>query len=269
MKFKEYVQNRERKRIISLLGEHGIRLGSEQVETLLEAGWLSGTAGRIGKAALLASLPLSMSANWADHQPKPYHFSGDRMMANQQHVEDEGADEAYRDAGGPEFKDADGEKFLNFKKTPRHAEILRRAGLPGNYIPSALRQFVYGAEISTAEELYEVSAEIKGEIQRRFGRDSSVEIIQSKDAVTGGAVLMIRANGVIMAMNEQDAARRAEIVMKEIARDKGFEVDGFKDLHRPDTEVKPAPRSTVDFATESAGRPHGFSVQFKLIPRRK
>lgn len=191
------------------------------------------------------------------------------MMANRQRMDDEAADRAYRDAGGPEFKDTDGDEFLRFLKTPRHREALRRAGLPSNYIPSALRHFVYGTQLSVVDEFHEVSVEIKGEIQKRFGKDSFVRVVQSKDAVTGGSILMVRADGVVMAMNEQDAARRAEIVMREIARSKGFEVEGFEDLHAPDVEVKKAPRSTADFAAESAGAPHRFSVRFKLVPGRK
>jgi hypothetical protein len=267
--FKEYALNREREEIIALLGEHGIDLKPEQVEMILEAGWLSGAKSKLGKAALLASMPFAMSANWANNQPQPYHFSGERMMANQQRTTDDAADKAYTDAGGPEFRDADSEKFLKFRKTPQHAEILKKAGLPSSFIPSSLRHFAYGTQVSTAEEFNKMRAEIKGEIQKRFGRDSFVSIVQSKDTVTGGAVLLVRANGVVMAMNEQDAVHRAEIVMKEIARDKGFEVEGFKDMHKPDVDVKLAPRSTVDFAAESAGTPHMFSVQFKLVPRRK
>lgn len=269
MRFGEYARNRERMEIVSLLEGNGIRLGMAQIEVLLEAGWLSGAAGKVGRAALLASLPLSMSANWADHQPKPYHFSGSRFMANQQHMDDEAADKAYVDAGGPDFEETDGKDFLAFKKTPKHARILKTAGLPSDYIPSKIRNFLYGMEISATSELGEESVDIKGEIQRRFGRESFVEIIQSKDAVTGGAVLLVSANGVVMAMNAQDAARRAEVVMREMAREKGFEVRDFKDLNDRNVVVNPAPRSTVDFATESAESPHRFSVQFKLIPRRR
>lgn len=64
MRFVDYARNRERRQIVALLEGAGIGLGEDQIDALLEAGWLSKAAGKVGRAALLASLPLSMSANW-------------------------------------------------------------------------------------------------------------------------------------------------------------------------------------------------------------
>lgn len=267
MKFKEYKRKRETEEIATLMAENGMELTPEQIEILLEAGWMSRARKGAGKAALLASMPLMMSANWADYQPKPYHFSGDRIMANQQQMQDEEADKAYINAGGPKFSDRDSESFAKFRSDPRHAEILKRAGLPDSYIPSSVRQFAYGTKITTKEEIRQEEAVIKSEIQKRFGRDSFVEVIQSKDIKTGGAVLLVKAQGIVMAMDEHDAARRAEVIIREMARDKGFKVDEFKDLHKADMKVKPAPRSTVDYTAENAGQPFRFSVQFRIVKR--
>lgn len=269
MKFNDYYLQRDKKEIETILGEYGITLSKEQIEILVESNWLSRTRKGLGKAALLASLPFAMSANWADHQPKPYHFHGDRLMANQQQFNDEASDKAYIEAGGPRFTDRDAEKFLKFRSTPEHNKVLKRAGLPADYIPSPVRQFVYGVEISSAEEMSETKATIEGEVKKHFGRDSFVSIVQSRDAVTGGSVLWVRIQGVVVAMNEQDAVKRAEVIITEIARNKGFEVQDFKDMHKPDIEVKQASRSTIDYAAESTAVPYRFIVGFKMVPVKK
>lgn len=267
MNFREYEGKRERIEIKELMEEHGIRLTEEQINVLLEAGWMSNAKKGLGKAAIMATLPFAMSANWANHQPKPYHFQGEKFSVNQQHLDDEAADKAYVDAGGPNFKDRESEEFARFQSTPQHAEILKRAGLPRDYIPTSVRQFAYGTRISTAEESYEESAVIKDAIQRRFGRDSFVSIVRSQDAKTGGAVLLARVSGTVVAMNEQDAIQKAQTIISEIVKDKGFDIQGFKDLDR-DVEVKQASRSTIDYAAEAAGTPIRFKVEFKLVKRR-
>lgn len=271
MKFSEYATEREKAEIVSLLAEHGISPTEEQVQTLLEAGWLSRAKSGLAKGALLASLPLAMSANWANHQPQPYHFQGDRLMANHQRFQDEAADKAYVDAGGPEYKQTaeDAEAFLKFRSTPQHREALKRAGLPGNYIPSPVRSFVYGDKISAVDSMTEESVRsVENGIKKAFGRDSFVSISQSEDTVTGGKIILVSAKGVVMAMNEQDAVRRAEVIIREIAKNEGFDVQEFKDMHAPDIDVRLAPRSTVDLSAEAAGRPFGFNVKFKMVAKR-
>jgi hypothetical protein len=212
----------------------------------------------------------SMFAPQKDVQPQPYNFQSQRLMVNQQSENDKEADKAYINAGGPEYQQTvrDAQEFAKFQTTPQHKEILKRAGLPSNYIPTSVRSFAYGEKISTVERLDQESATVlQNKIQKSFGRDSFVRIVSSEDTVTGGKQILVDITGTVMALDQTDAIARAKTVIEQIAQSEGYSLDGFKDLSSSsdDTTVTRAPRSTIDYVQESNGRPIRFKVRVRLV----
>jgi len=276
MKFNEYARSREKQELISFLEEHGVDMEGLDLDQLVEAGWLAnakkGLVGRTARnLALAASIPAMMSANYKDQTPQPYQFQTDKLVANKQHDADEKADQAYIAAGGKKYEqtDTDAHEFVDFSKTPQHAEILKRAGLPRDYMPTNISNFVYGSRISTVSEISEEAGTIiQGEVKKVFGRDSYLRIVSSENVKTGGTQMLVEITGTVVATDKQDALRRAETIITQIVKKNGYEVEGFRDLTGDSTEVQPAPRSTMDYATEAAGQPIRFKLQVQILVRK-
>lgn len=268
-KFIHYAREKEKNEIIVFLKEHQIQLSDDEIQFLLEAGWWDKTKKALRTGALLATLPATMSAAYKDTTPQPYHFQTSRLHANAQHDADLDADERYYAAGGHKFKQTleDAEYFVDkFMHTPQHKIALQKAGLPSNYMPTPLRNFVHGQKISTASESHQESLRvIEGEVKKKFGRDSHVMLVGSEDVVTGGKTILVQIDGIVVATDKQDALRRAETIIQQIAEEKGFSLQGFKDNDK-EIEVQNAPRSTIDLAAESTKVPIKFSVlvRFKI-----
>jgi hypothetical protein len=277
MKFSEYANKKEQKELLEFLVKNNVDLSEVNINILLESGWWDATKRGLRTGALLATMPAISGANWTPPKelpnPRPYHFSAEKFVNNQQGMKDEKADKAYINAGGPEFKQTleDAEKYVKFKKTPENQEILKRAGLPSNYIPSSIRSFVYGDIISTASEYSQETANvIQGEIKKHFGREMSARFVRSEDSVTGGTRILIDIVGTVMAFDENDAIKRVETVVREIAKDRGFSLDGFQDINKHHgIEVRPASRSTIDFVQKenSGARPIKIAVRVTFLVR--
>lgn len=276
MRFSEYAFKKDELELVNFLTENGIELETVNIKFLIESGWWDKTKQGLKRGlrtgALLAAMPAISGANWMPPQelpnPQPYRFSVDRLMDNEQSVKDQAADKAYVDAGGPEFKQTlkDAEEFAKFQRTPQHKEILKRAGLPNNYIPSPVRSFAYGDKVSTAESYTKEAVEvIQNGVRKHFGRDSFVRFVKSEDSVTGGSVILLDVTGTVMAFDEADAVKRVEMIIGEIAKDNGYDLAGFQNMSKHHgINVKPAPRSTIDYVQESAGRPIRFTVRIKI-----
>lgn len=272
--FKEYVAKQELKNLSKFLLENNVSFNDEDLNYLIESDWWNRTKKSIGRgartAALLSTLPATMSANWKDANPQPYAFTGERMYVNQQHDQDQESDKKYVAAGGQEFKQTleDAQFFTNeYRHSPQHKMALQKAGLPSNYIPSVIRQFIFGEKIATNDELAQTSVTVmEQEVKRKFGRDSFVSLVSSEDVVTGGKQVLVRIEGTVVAMDQQDAERRVEVIIREIAKDKGFNVTGFR-ADSKETTIRSAPRSTMDFAAESTGIPVRFKVLVKFIAK--
>jgi hypothetical protein len=266
-KFVNYAREKQIEELVNFLKENQIEFSNEDIDILIEAAWLDRAKKALKTGALLATLPATMSAAYQDTTPKPYHFQTSGIHANQQHDADMDADERYNAAGGPKFKQTleDAENFVqNFRHTPQHKMALQKAGLPSNYMPTALRSFVYGDKIGTADEFYQTGLTVvEGEVKKKFGKESSVHLIGSEDSVTGGKIILVQIDGIVVATDKQDAIRRAEIIIRQIAEDKGFSLEGFKSNDK-EIEVQNAPRSTMDLAAESTKMPMKFSVVVKL-----
>lgn len=272
-KFSDYAKEKDKKELIAFLEKHEIAYTDKDIQVLLEAGWLNSVGRGLRTGALLAAMPAISGANWMPPKelpnPQPYHFSAEKLMDNQQKQQDQEADKAYIAAGGPEFRQTleDAQEFSKFRSTSQHQQILKKAGLPNNYIPSSVRHFAYGEKISTAEEFSEVAVTVmQNEITKHFGRDMSVRFVGSEDTVTGGKTILVDIVGVVMAFDENDAIKRVETVVREIAKNKGYDLTGFQsasDHHG--IEVRPASRSTIDFVQkENAAQPIKVSVRIKL-----
>jgi hypothetical protein len=270
MRFKDYNRAKELKELAAFLKEQNIEFNDNDLNILLEAGWWDGAKKAMRTGALLGASVAAMAPNWKDQSAKPYSFSGSKMYVNQQHDADRDADERYVAAGGRKFNQTleDSQSFLKYRNTPEHKMALQKAGLPRNYIPTVLRNFVYGEKISASSEVSEQHVRtIEGEVKRVFGKDSFVNIVSAEDTVTGGKQILVRITGTVIALDENDAVKRAENVIRQIAKDKGYDITGFRD-ERPDNkdiEVKQAPRGTMDYTAESAGRPTKFSVLVKFL----
>ena len=281
MKFQDYLKSREKQELISFLEEHGVDMEGLDLDQLVEEGWLDnakkglvGRAKKIGTAAALAAaVPGMMSANYGgqQQQPQPYHFQSQKMMVNKQQDDDERADRSYVSAGGKDYSqtNADVKDFVDQSKTPRHAEVLKKAGLPKNYMPTPVSNFTYGSKVSSVEEISnEAGTVIQGEVKKRFGRDAQVRIISLQNAKTGGAQMLVEIDGTVVATDKQDAIKRVGAIVAQIVKDRGYEMNGFRDMEGNSTEVRPAPRSTIDYAAEAAGQPIRFKVQVQIIVRK-
>jgi hypothetical protein len=267
MKFTDYAREKDIEQLVRFLRENEIEFSDQDLQMLLETDWWNGLKKAARTGALLATLPATMSAAYKDTTPKPYHFQTSGIHANQQHDADMDADERYHAAGGPRFKQTleDAERFVqDFMHTPQHKMALQKAGLPSNYMPTPLRSFVYGDKIGTADEFYQTGLTvIEGEVKKKFGKESHVHLIGSEDSVTGGKIILVQIDGIVVATDKQDAIRRAEIIIRQIAEDKGFSLEGFKSNDK-EIDVQNAPRSTMDLAAESTKMPMKFSVVVKL-----
>lgn len=274
MKFSEYALEKDKNELINFLLENNINIEDVNIENLIESGWWDKTKQGIKRGlrtgALLAAMPAISGANWTPPtqlpNPQPYAFSADKLMINQQGKKDEEADKAYINAGGPEFKQTieDAEQFAKFRNTPQHKEILKKAGLPANYIPTTVRSFAYGQRIQTNEELsQEAASVVQNDIRKHFGRDSFVRLIGSEDTVTGGKLILLDVTGTVMAFDQNDAAKRVEMIVREIAKDRGYDLKGFEDLNS-DINVKPAKRSTIDYVQENTNQPIKFKIRIRL-----
>lgn len=188
-----------------------------------------------------------------DNQPQPYKYTVQRSYENQDFTKARQDDKNYIAAGGPRFEGSvdDAKEFINFKNSKEHKNILKKAGLNDNYIPSSIKEFVFGSEISSVHKNYDMSGRIedfKTGIVKGLGRESSVEIIKSKNLKDGGAFISANISGVIMAMDQKDAERRLESQIENIIRANGFELNGMSvRVHREFTHVEPAQRSTIDY----------------------
>lgn len=273
--FNEYAFEKDKKELVEFLIENQININQLDIKLIIESGWWDrnkqGLKRGMQKAALLAAMPGMMGSMFSQPkdmpQPKPYHFQSQRLMINQQSENDDQADKAYINAGGPEYKQTleDAQEFAKFQKTPEHKQILSKAGLPSNYIPGVVRKFAYGEKISTFEKLSQESATVlQNKIQKQFGRDSSVRIISAEDAVTGGTQILLEVDGIVMGLDESDALSRVKTIIEQIAKSEGYSLEGFKVLSN-DTAVAKAPRSTIDYVPENNGRPIRFKVRVKLI----
>ena len=277
MKFHEYAYEKDKKELVSFLIENQIDINKVDIDFIIESGWWDrnkqGLKRGLQKGALLAAMPGMMGSMFApqkDVQPQPYNFQSQKLMVNQQSEKDTEADKAYTNAGGPEYKQTvrDAQEFAKFQKTPQHKEILKRAGLPSNYIPTPIRNFAYGVEISTFEKLdQKIATVLQNKIQKSFGRDSFVSIISSEDTQTGGKQILVEITGTVMALDQTDALARAKTVIEQIAQSEGYSLEGFKDFSSSsdDTTVARAPRSTIDYVQESNGRPIRFKVRVRLV----
>lgn len=274
MKFNEYFAEKEKNELIAFLKEHNIEFTNEEIQVLLEAGWWDSTKKALRTGALVGASVAAMAPNWKDTTAKPYAFTGGKMYVNQQKDMDEDADKKYIDAGGHEFRQTleDAEYFVHkYMKSPQHKMALQKAGLPSNYMPTVLRSFVYGDKIGAYDEFRQEEVTIiENEVKKSFGRDSSVHLVSSEDTVTGGKTILVNIKGVVVAQDKQDAIKRAATIIKEIAKAKGFDVTGFRSLNtdEQDIDVRPAPRSTMDFATEAVGQPIRFNIMVKFLVRK-
>jgi hypothetical protein len=276
MKFSEYAREKEQKKLIEFLIENNVDLSEVDIVALIESGWWDSAKRGLRTGALLAAMPAISGANWSSEElpnPQPYSFSTIKLMDNEQSVKDQQADNSYIAAGGRAYKQTleDAKEYYEFQKTKENQEILKKAGLPSNYIPSNIRHFVYGQNISTFEELSETAVTvIQDEVRKHFGRDMFVRFVKSEDSVTGGAVILLDIEGTVMAFDENDAVKRVEVVVREIAKNKGYSLVGFQDLSKHnDTAIKPAHRSTIDFVQqESAGKPIKVKVRMKMMVSR-
>lgn len=274
MKFNEYFAEKEKNELIAFLKEHNIEFTNEEIQVLLEAGWWDSTKKALRTGALVGASVAAMAPNWKDTSAKPYDFTASKMYVNQQKDMDQDADKKYIAAGGYEFKQTleDAEYFVHkYKKSSQHKIALQKAGLPSNYMPTVLRSFIHGDIISTAEESRQEEVTIiENEVKKKFGRDSFVQLVSSEDSVTGGKTVLVRISGIVVAQDKQDAIRRASVIIKEIAKEKGFDVAGFRslDTDEQDIDVRLAPRSTMDFAAESAGQPIRFNIMVKFLVRK-
>lgn len=274
MKFNEYFTAKEKNELIAFLKEHNIEFTNEEIRVLLEAGWWDKTKKALRTGALVGASVAAMAPNWKDTTAKPYHFGGSRLYVNQQKDADEDADKRYIAAGGHEFKQTleDAEYFVHeYMKSPQHKMALQKAGLPSNYMPSVLRSFIHGDKIGSYEEFRQEEVTIiENEVKKKFGRDSSVRLVSSEDTVTGGKTILVNIEGVVVAQDEQDAIRRASVIIQEIAKEKGFDVTGFRSLNtdQEDISVAQAPRSAMDFAAEAAGQPIRFNIMVRFLVRK-
>jgi hypothetical protein len=273
MKFNNYLAEKEKNELIAFLKEHDIEFTNEEIKVLLEAGWWDSTKKALRTGALVGASVAAMAPNWKDTTAKPYDFNASKMYVNQQKDMDDSADKKYIAAGGHEFKQTleDAEYFVKNRNSPQHKMALQKAGLPSNYIPTVLRSFVYGDEISAYDEFRQEEVTIiENEVKKKFGRDSSVHLVSSEDAVTGGKTILVRISGVVVATDEQDAVRRASVVIQEIAKEKGYDVAGFRslDTDEQDISVRQAPRSAMDFTAEAAGQPIRFNIMVKFLVRK-
>lgn len=276
MRFSEYAFQKDKKELIEFLIENNVNQKNINLEYLIESGWWDRTKQGIkkglAKGALLAAMPGMMGNMYTQPQelpnPKPFNFLSQKLMDNEQNQKDQMDDKAYINAGGPEFEQTlkDTERFLKFKSTPQHQEILRKAGFSNDYIPSPLRHFAYGQKVSTVTSSHKESMNIiQGEIKKRFGRDCFVEIVSTKDTVTGGQEILLDVSGIVMAFDQNDAIKRVEAIVREIAKDQGYNLAGFKEAGLTSTDVSPAPRSTIDYVQENSGQPIRFSVRIRLL----
>lgn len=266
MRFKDYAREKDIEQLTNFLKENEVEFSDEDIQILLETDWWNGIKKAARTGALLATLPATMSASYKDTTPQPYRFQTSGLYANQQHDADMDADERYYAAGGHKFKQTleDAKYFVHdFMHTPQHKMALQKAGLPNDYMPTPIRSFVYGEKIGSVEELHKQGFKVvEGEVKKKFGKDSHVRLVGSEDTVTGGKVILVQIDGIVVATDKQDAVRRAEIIIQQIAKDKGFSLEGFKS--NEEIEVQHAPRSTIDLAAESTKMPIKFSVIVKL-----
>lgn len=272
-KFNDYFAEKEKSELVAFLKEHNIEFTHEDIQVLLEAGWWDGAKKALRTGALVGASVAAMAPNWKDTSAKPYYFGGSRLYVNQQNDMDEDADKKYIAAGGHEFKQTleDAEYFAKNRNSPQHKMALQKAGLPSNYIPTVLRSFVYGNKIGAYDEFRQEEVTIiENEVKKSFGRDSSVHLVSSEDTVTGGKTILVNIEGVVVAQDKQDAIKRAATIIKEIAKAKGYDVTGFRSLNtdEQDIDVRPAPRSTMDFATEAVGHPIKFNIMVKFLVRK-
>jgi hypothetical protein len=272
MKFSEYVEKKDQKQLIEFLTKNNVDLSKVDIQILIESGWWDAAKKGLRTGALLAAMPAISGANWMPPNelpnPQPYKFSAEKLVDNKQSIEDREADKAYINAGGPKFQKTPeaAEQFLKFRSTPQHKEILKRAGLPSNYMPSTIRHFAYGQKISTVEELSQEEVNImQGEMRKHFGREMFVRLVGAEDTVTGGKTILIDITGTVMALNENDAIKRVEIVVREIAKDRGYNLKNFEDLSKHHgIEVKQAPRSTIDFVQQENSGSQPIKVKVRI-----
>jgi hypothetical protein len=276
--FNEYAFEKDKKELLDFLIENKINIDQLDIKLIIESGWWDRNKQNLKKgmqkAALLAAMPGMMGNMFSQPkempQAQPYRFQSQRLMINQQAENDDQADKAYVNAGGPEYKQTleDAQEFAKFQTTPQHKQILSKAGLPSNYIPGTVRKFAYGEKISTISKLNQESATvIQNKIQKQFGRDSFVEIVSVEDTVTGGKQILLEINGIVMGLDESDAISRAKTIIEQIAKSEGYSLEGFKDMSKSsnDTTVSRAQRSTIDYVPENNGKPIRFKVRVKLI----
>ena len=216
-----------------------------------------------------------------DKQPQPYTYSIQRSYEDELSIKAKQDDKKYLAAGGPRFEGSvpGANQFVKFRKSGAHRDIIEKAGLDADYIPSNVKEFVFGSKIQSVHKHSETSGRIedfKSGVVKTLGRDSFVEIIKSEKLKNGGSFISANISGVIMAMDQQDAERRVESQIENIIRANGFDLNGMSvKVYREFKHVEPAPRSTIDYTqarewyTESNGVnkfKYNVSVSFTIKP---
>lgn len=203
-----------------------------------------------------------------DVQPAPYTYNVQRSYGDAKSVKQQEDDKKYIAVGGLEYEGSieDAEHFTSIRKTKNHQELLKKAGLDRNYIPSTIKKFVFGTDISSVHGHSNMSGKItdfKSGIVKKLGRDSFVDIIKQETLKDGGTIISANISGIIMAMNQKDAEARVESQIKQVIEANGFNLgDMSVRVNREFQSIEPAPRSTIDYTKEWFKESNGVS-QFK------
>ena len=268
MKFTEYVRKQQLREVRMVMRSAGFDPSDYDLDSMTEA-----DLKKILAAGALAAAPFISGAKHSEKPPEPakpytYHYSP--IFHDAQKESDLRADKDYIKFGGKKYEGGvkEAQDFIKFRKTKDHRDILRKAGLPDDYVPTPIRSFVYGADVSSKTVVDTVEAQLLDkDIKRHFGRDSFVQISRSVDVVTGGTTTIATIQGHTMARNEQEAKLRARMQVEHILKRHGFSTDGMVELSGMLPKVsQDVTRSTIDMAREASELTRfPFAFKVKLV----
>lgn len=267
MSFGEYARRRQIIEIYREMDRLGIDARQHDLESLTEA-----DLRKIMGSLALAAAPFISGAEHKVQPPDkpamPYTYHYSPLIHDAQKDADIKADKDYVRAGGRRYEQTleDAEEFTDFRKTPEHADILRKAGLPKSYVPSSVRSFVFGSHTSSVTSIDDVSVKLlERDVQKHFGRESSVHIVKSKDVRTGGTVVTADITGHTLARDEQEASQRARMQVEQILKRHGFSTEGMREVTGTMPRVAlDKGRHTIDYA-ESHIKSFPFAFRVELV----
>lgn len=268
MKFTEYVRKQQLREVRMVMRSAGFDPSDYDLDSMTEA-----DLKKILAAGALATAPFISGAKHAEEAPepaKPFTYQYKPMFHDAQKESDLRADKDYVKFGGKKYDAGvkEAQDFIKFRKTKDHRDILRKAGLPDDYVPTPIRNFVHGTEISSATVRDSMDVNLlEKDIKKHFGRESFVQITRSVDAVTGGTTTIADIHGHTMARNEQEARLRARMQVEHILKRHGFSTDGMVELTGMlPTVSQDMSRSTIDMAREASELTRfPFAFKVKLV----